>query len=42
MFHSTHTQVLRITSAVLYRVRYQASLPCQKIHTYAAGKVMQI
>ncbi len=30
-----------ITSAVLYRVRYRASLLYQEIHTYGAGYVMQ-
>ncbi len=30
-----------IASALLYLVGYQASLLCQKSHTYAAGYVMQ-
>ncbi len=33
--------VLQITSAVLYQVRYQASLLQQKSHSYGVGYVMQ-
>ncbi len=33
-------RVLCIARALLYRVRYQASLPHQKIHTYGDDYVM--
>ncbi len=35
------TWEFHITSALLYQVDYQASLLCQKSHTYAAGYTMQ-
>ncbi len=42
MFNGTCTQMLHIPSAMLYQVRYRASLLCQKSHTYEFGYVMQM